>query len=235
MTDLPAQLPHGPVEPAFADDVFIVMGQTRPAFGGHELQFSRTMTILREGSDLTLVNTLRLDDVGLAALHDLGTVKNVVKLGAFHGRDDAFYVERYGATVWAFPGMPHSRGVTTDRELVDAGPLPDAQPFLYETSGTVEGHLLLQRHGGILLSCDSLQNLTGPDEWFDEATTGIMGGAGFFAAANIGPGWMGAADPKRADFERLLELPFRHLISAHGPPLRDVAHAAVTASVERVF
>jgi len=37
------------------------------------------------------------------------------------------------------------------------------------------------------------------------------------------------------DFHRLLALQFRHLISAHGEPLRDEAHPRVAAAVAAVF
>ena len=53
--------------------------------------------------------------------------------------------------------------------------------------------------------------------------------------ANIPSTWIGACDPRVDDFQRLLALPFRHLISAHGEPLRDEAHARVAASVAAVF
>jgi hypothetical protein len=233
---LPPQLPHGEIVEVL-DDLFFVTGQTRPVFGGHAMQFSRSMTIVRDGEDLTLINTMRLDTAGLAALTALGQVRNIVKLGSFHGRDDAFYVEEYGATVWSFPGMPHERGVSTDAELRAGhpGPFADADVFVYETSNLPEGHLLLRRHGGVLFACDSLQNMTAPDEFFDDATARVMETQGFFAPANIGPGWRNGSKVQASDFERLLTLPFAHLLSAHGAPLLHDAKAAVAASVERTF
>lgn len=233
---LPEQLPHGSLEEVLPG-IFVVMGQTRPNFGGQQLEFTRTMTVIRDGSELTLVNTLRLDADALAELETLGTVRHVVKLGSFHGRDDAFYIQRYGAAMWAFSGMPHGRGVKTDHELVpgQAGPTPDSTSFRYESSETPEGHLLLARHGGILLACDSLQNMAGPDEWFDEETGTLMAEKGFFGEANVGPGWRGSANPQAADFERLTALSFCHLISAHGPPRLNSAHEAVSATVARLY
>ena len=117
MTEFPAQLPHGEIREVLPD-VFFVTGQTRPTFGSQTLQFSRNMSVVRDGDALTLVNTMRLDAAGLARLDELGSVKNLVKLGFFHGRDDAFYLDRYGATLWSLPGMEHERGVQTQAELV---------------------------------------------------------------------------------------------------------------------
>ncbi len=86
--------PHGDIETAFPN-VYFVMGTSRPNFEGMTWQFSRNMTIVRDGDVLTLINAVRLNEDGLRALDQLGQVKNVVKLGSFHGIDDAFYVDRY--------------------------------------------------------------------------------------------------------------------------------------------
>lgn len=71
---------------------------------------SRNMVIVRENGELTLINTVRLDEEGLTALEHLGHVKNVVRIGAFHGYDDAFYLDRYHAQLWAIKGMIHQSG-----------------------------------------------------------------------------------------------------------------------------
>ena len=114
--DFPPALPHGPIEEAFPG-IWIVRGTSRPFFMETQFQFSRNMVILREGNRLTLVNTVRLDEAGLAALDALGRVAEVVRLGAFHDRDDGFYVKRYGAKRWALPGVVHADGKPTDVEL----------------------------------------------------------------------------------------------------------------------
>ena len=227
--DLPPLLPHGTLAKVLPD-VFVVQGQTRPVFGGRQLQFSRTMTVVRENGALTLVNTLRLDDAGLEALE----ARNLVKLGSFHGRDDAFYVQRYGARMWALPGMPHSRGIRTDHVLEAGapGPTADAETFAYATPSAPEGRLLLARHGGILLACDSLQNGV-VDAYFDEATAAMMTQQGLVGRVSVGPGWRAAGRPTPADLGRVLSLEFRHLISAHGPALLHTAHDAVHAALAR--
>ena len=217
-------LPHGPIEQVF-EHVFFVTGTTRPTFFGLDWQFSRNMTIVRDGEALTLVNTVRLDDAGLEALEALGTVRHVVRLGAFHGMDDAFYLDRYGASLWALQDMVHEHTHPTDHVLRPGAPLPwaDASLFVYETAKQPEGLLLVARAGGILIACDSLQNWEAPDAFFDEASAARMQSMGFFRTANVGPGFRTACEPAAADFQRILELPFRHLVSAHGTVLRDEA------------
>ena len=64
MSDFTALMPHGAIEEVF-DDVFFVTGTSKPTWEGQQWQFSRNMTIVRDGSSLTLVNTVRLDDAGL--------------------------------------------------------------------------------------------------------------------------------------------------------------------------
>jgi len=80
-----------------------------------------TFPWIRDGNALTLINSIRLDDAGLAQLDALGRVTNVVKIGSLHGRDDPFYKARYGATFWAAPGMVHEHGLVADRELTPGG------------------------------------------------------------------------------------------------------------------
>ena len=236
MTDFPPCLPHGELREVLPD-IFFVTGQVRPDFNGQQFQFSRNMTVVRDGDELTLLNTLRLNDEELTRLEALGRVVNLVKLGAFHGRDDAFYIDRYGAKLWALPGMPHERGVTTDVELVPGqpGPCAGSSVFSFETSSSPEAVLVLEREGGIVVSCDSLHNWSGPDQYFDETSAVMMKNGGFFHPANIGPGWLRGSKPQASDFSRLRELSYRHLLSAHGEPLHDRAREAVNETIDRVF
>lgn len=236
MSEFAPLMPHGEIATVF-QDVFFVTGTTRPKFMGQDWQFSRNMTIVRDAGSLSLINAVRLDDAGLAALDALGAVTSVVRIGAFHGMDDRFYVDRYGAKLWALPGMSHDGGLATDADLIVGGPMPcaGASLFVFETSAQPEGILRLERDGGILVSCDSLQNWREADEFFDPSSAARMAEAGFFHPANIGPGWRQACSPRAEDFARLQELSFRHLLSAHGTPLIDTAHADLSATFTRLY
>lgn len=224
------QMPHGKIEEVFPD-VYFVTGTTKPVFQGQQFQFSRNMTIVREGDALTVINTVRLDDNGLAALDKLGRVRNVVRLGSFHGYDDAFYVDRYDAKLWALEGMKHDSGLPTGAVLKRGGQMPFGSCSLFRFDvEKPEGLLLIDREGGILVSCDSLQNWVEADEYFSEESKKKMGEFGFLREANIGPGWKMQSKPKPSDFERIKELKFRHLLSAHGIPLKDKAHEKLSAT-----
>jgi hypothetical protein len=228
--------PHGALEAAFPE-VFVVVGTNKTCHAGVDFQTSRTMTVVREAGALTLLNTVRLDDDGLRALEALGEVRHVVRLGAFHGRDDPFYCDRYGATLWALPSATHADGRATGRLLAEGGPFPlaDGASFVFTSACFPEAAVLLARAGGILITCDAIQNWTHVDRFFSPECGAMFAAQGLIQPANIPSTWIAACKPGVDDFRRLLALPFRHLISAHGEPLRDEAHPRVAATVAAVF
>lgn len=229
-------MPHGDLAEVFPG-VFLVTGTSRPIHEGTQWQFSRNMTVVRDGADLTLINTIRLGDAGLAALDRLGTVRHVVKIGAFHGIDDAFYVDRYEARLWALPGVVHDSGLPTTDELTVDGPMPFTGCSLFQWSITKarEALLLIDRDGGILVACDSLQNWADVDSFFDDTTAVMMRQYGFIAPTNVGPAWRQFCEPQPADFARILALPFRHLLSAHGTPVVGDAHERYAATFKKLY
>lgn len=238
MTSFPESLPHGSIEEVFPD-VFFVTGEMRtefPEFPDVPWVFNRNMTIVREGTALTLINSVRLDDRGLAALDALGTVEHLVRIGALHDRDDAFYIDRYHPTFWATDGI-EPEGIAVDRRLVPGGDTPfgDCTVFRFTTTAKPESILIVDRAGGIAVACDALQNWVAPDQFFDDATIELMKTLGFWQPANIGPLFAMRNDPKADDFERLLAIPFRHALCGHGEPLRDHAHEQYSATVDRMF
>lgn len=229
-------LPHGTIEEVFPD-VFFVTGTMKTVLMNAPWHFSRNMTVVREGRDLTLINTVRLDDAGLAALEALGTVRNVVKIGSLHGRDDAFYVRRYGARFWALPGMQHEGGLVPDELLEPGGKMPFAgcSVIRFETTKLPECILHVDRAGGILIACDALQNWERPDEFFSDESRTNMTNMGFFQRANFGPVWMQVNDPKGEDFRMLTKLEFAHPLCGHGQPLLDTAKQDFVARAKAVF
>ncbi|WP_077530313.1 hypothetical protein [Vreelandella utahensis] len=234
MPSFPPALPHGAIDEAFAD-VFIVSGAMETVLMGLDWRFSRNMIIVREGERLILINTVRLDDDGLAALDQLGRVTDVVRLGALHGRDDAFYLDRYQADYWVTPGLETEDEAARPLSQTPSLPIREGSLFRFRTSNIPESVLHLDRDGGILIACDALQNWLHADEHFCDASRERMEGMGFFTPANIGPVWMQAAEPEAGDFHRLRNLTFRHALCAHGEPLRDNAHEAFSATIDRLF
>lgn len=238
-TDAPTTSPawsHGALTP-FMSELWYVMGTNRVHHAGVDLQTSRTMLVVREGEDLTLVNTVRLDDDGLRSLDALGRVRDIVRLGAFHGRDDAFYRARYGARLWAVPGSVHGDGAAADRAIVEGDGLPigGAAAHVFHSARHPEAALFLPQDGGVLVTCDAVQNWATVDQFFSKETGAAFEAAGLIRPAHVPSTWIDACAPEAADFERLLALPFQHLVSAHGAPLLHDAHRQVAEDVRRTF
>jgi hypothetical protein len=236
MDQLPPALPHGLLEEVFSD-VFFITGMMKTVLMDVPWQFSRNMVVVRDGDALTLINSIRLDETGLARLEALGRVANVVKIGSLHGRVDAFYRQRYGAKFWAPAGMTHEHGLVADRELRPGGEMPFAGcgVFVFHTTRRPECILSIDRAGGILVSSDSLQNWLEPDKFFSDESRQLMMEMGFFQPANLGPLWVRMNEPQPEDFPRLCKLSFRHALCGHGAPLRETAMEAYTARIQKMF
>lgn len=230
--------PHGDIQEIFPD-IFFVTGTNKVQHEGANIQTSRNMVIVRNGSELTLINSVRLNEEGLKKLNQLGHVTHIVRIGAFHGRDDAFYRAQYSsAQLWVLKGMTYESGLQFNRELTPGGetPFPGCSLFVFETSKLPEGILHIEREGGILISCDSIQNINAIDQFYSSETAKSFQEQGLVKPANISPIWLGATQVKISDFDMLLKtITFRHLITAHGEPLMNTAYEQVTATFKRTF
>lgn len=231
-----AVYPHDPPL-EILPDVFFVHGSMRMGPG---MRINRNMVAVRSGADLTLLNPIRLSDAGEHALEALGTVRHAVRLGVFHGVDDAYTVARFGAQFWSLGGESDYPEPKTDKLLTEGAPLPipDAQLFVFREAAKPECCFLLPRANGLLISCDSIQNWesTSNCTFLAKGVTHLMG---FMHRANIGPPWKKfmtkPGGSLRPDFDRLLELPFDSLVGGHGQPLMGGAREALRATVQRVF
>ncbi|NOH55376.1 hypothetical protein F0266_20775 [Vibrio coralliilyticus] len=247
---LPPALKHGSLT-KFREDLYWVQGCVKlkaphPKFGPLTMQFSRNMTIIRDNDELTLVNSVRLDEQTLKELETLGEVKHVVRLAAFHGMDDPFYQQRYGTTMWSVdapyfhgvnPNQADSRYFTPD-EILSADHLPPLKGLRYFEIGSGklnEGLFWLERDQGIAIAGDSLQNWTEPDAFFNLTAKFMMKKMGFFAHAGIGPGWMQAVKPNLNELNDFFDWSFEALIPSHGSPIEARASEAYRASVKKLI
>jgi len=236
MNEYPAAFAHGNIQEVLPD-IFIVMGASIFEYEGNIIQKSNNMVIVRNGSVLTLVNTLRLNEEGLKELDKLGRVTQVIRLGAFHDRNDVFYLDLYKAKLWALKGMVHKDNRQADfiiGETTDIVPFPDASFFKFETALLPEAILHIVRLGGILITCDSIKNWTKVDEYFSKKTGKEFLDQGLIKPVNIDKIWLGAMKPKKSDFARLKSLSFRHLISAHGQPIIDTTDKQLMPELEKL-
>ncbi len=220
------------------DDVWWTWGTVQVGPG---LAFPRNMVIVREPDGLVVIHPVMMPVEEQAKIETLGPIKHIVRLGAGHGMDDAAYIARYKPTTWGQPGALLGEGATRDRELVTGGPSPLAggTVIAFDTSKSAECVIHVPRHGGIVLSCDSIQN------WSDApGTTALMKPVsrlmGFKGRACLGPLWRKRSEPKdganfKATYEKILGLEFVHLIGGHGAPLKDTARADLRAAVAAAY
>ena len=219
MTDFPPARPHGPITEVFPD-VFFVTGrfQMGPGMG-----ITRNMTVVRRGGELALVNAIRLTPEAEAELEKLGKVTHLVRIGGYHGSDDPYLVDRFRPTLWGPPRLRHAEGLPAGEELRPGStPVSGSTPFVFEKAKRPEAALLIEQDGGVLITCDSYQNWTtfAGCSLLAKVVMPLMG----FRRAIIGGPWAKSHGPEiRKDFERLVELPFRHLLPGHGTVLRDEA------------
>jgi hypothetical protein len=231
----PEALGHSAISEVFPG-VFTVMGTYIATYDNDQWQFSRNMTIVREGDKLTLINAIRLSEDGMKELDKLGKVKHVVKLGAAHGIDNPYYVLRYDAKAWALPGAGHEQGIHTDETLaVDHLPFTDAKLHVLAEGEKAEAVLLVQRDGGILLSCDSIKNWSEVDPYFSDESGEKMSQYGMIRPVDIDKSFVTGAGITRERFDAVLAEPFIHLIPGHGQTVKDTAHEQVKNAVETAF
>ncbi len=233
---MPDWYPHDdPVE--LLPDLLFVHGSIRLGPG---MSINRNMVALRHQGEVSLLNPIRLSPEGEKALEQVGTVKHAFRLGIYHGVDDPYTLERFGAHFWCQEGSslyPEPKPQTVLAEGV-ALPFPDAELFVFRETKLPECAVVWRKHGGVLLTCDSIHH------WESTSRCSLLAKPvchlmGFMHPANIGPPWRRMMTPKggslRPDFDRLLEHDFDNLIGAHGQPLLGGAKEKLRASVERVF
>ncbi len=235
---VPEALPHGEISEPFPN-IFFVTGSASVALR-IPIRFSRNMTIIRQGEELTLVNSVRLNEAGLKKIDNLGTIKHVIRLAGFHGMDDPFYRTRYGAKIWSV-NAPYIAGsdrsvepyLVPDQVIDESSTLPITNARLVEFKSTSpgEGLLLIEQEGGIVVSGDCLQNWSKPDRYFNIPARIIMRLSGFIKPHNIGPGWLKSAKPEVEEIKSLLNLKFNHVLPAHGTPVIGNAKSLYTQTI----
>lgn len=217
------------------------LASSRIAMGippGLKITFSRNMVAVMTDEGWVLLNPVRLGTEAEAELLAKAPIRHAVRLGTFHGRDDAYYAERFGARFWSVPGKcryalpPGSCTLSEDGPL----PIPGARAVLFRSGLLGEGVVHLPQHR-LLVSCDSVQNYE-DDPLISPLGRLVMRPLGFFTPCVIGPIWLKATTPRggslRADFERVLALDFDHLIGGHGTPRIGGAREALARNVARL-
>lgn len=242
----PPALAHGPITKLF-DNIWFVKGAMKMPML-LPMKISRSMAIVKNPSHgaLTLINSIRLSETGLAELEQLGTVTNVIRIAGFHGRDDGFYRGRYGAKIYAIKGQVYKRKLDQKKINPEDGymlpdvwlneyselPLDAASFKLFHSCDPPEAIIVLSRDGGILIAGDSLQNTAEPDEFVNLPARLMMKKMGFYKPHNVGPGWLQFANPEKTEVRSILDLEFEHVLPAHGDPVIGAAKSKFRPVIE---
>ncbi len=237
----PAAQKHGELTEVLPG-IFFVTG-TMKMSGVLPVSFGRNMTVIKRGDRLVIVNSVRLDDAGLAALDKLGRVTDVVRIAGNHGMDDPFYADRYQAKVWVVKGQryiagfdPSSPAYFTPHHELDrdaALPIEGAKLFVIDSSPP-EGLLVLDDHGGVVIADDCLQHWAVPDAYTSWLARPMMRMMGSIKPHNIGPMWFKKAKPPKEQLKAVLDLSFANVLPAHGAPVLGNAREHYRPALERV-
>ena len=234
-----AVCPHDPLQQV-RDNIFIARGSIRI---NPLVRITRNMVILRHEGELTLVDPIRLSPEGEAELKALGEVKRILRLGAMHGIDDPWYVDKFGAELWSQPGGTIYTTPAIDVEINDATELPFPGARLIEFKGTNEPEAVILIPGaadepGLLLTCDAVQHY-GDYSNNNFLARVMMPFIGFPKRMLVGPIWIKLMTREggdlRPEFDRLLELDFDALFSAHGTYKATGAKDEVRRAIELAF
>ncbi|MDH0031226.1 MULTISPECIES: hypothetical protein [unclassified Acinetobacter] len=223
--------PHDPIVEIF-ENIYLLRGSVRLGLG---LSMNRNMMILKQGNELTLINAVRISEPELKKLESLGQVRHIIRLGDFHGLDDQFYIDRYQATFWSqshhvnYPKLIPQQIIQADTQP----PIKNSEFFIFEQATCPEAILFI-KDKKLLISTDSIQYW---NDWkyFSFLSKIIIYLMGFRLGLFIGGPWLKRVTPKqgslKSDFDRLLQLDFQHLISAHGVLLQDSAKDKLTSLI----
>ena len=227
--------PHDPIKELFPG-IFILHGSIKMGPG---MRMNRNMIILQNGSELTLVNPVRMSESGLQSLEKLGNVKNMIRLGDFHGADDKFYLDKYRCDFWAQSEQTTYKLPIPMIEINSntLGPIPESEFFIFERSKYPEAALFIKNHK-LLITTDSIQYYS---DWsyFSGFTKFVFKLLGFKIGLNIGGPWLKRVTPKggsiESDFIKLMSLDFDSLVAAHGSLLKSGAKNLLNQELAKVF
>jgi len=231
----PLAYPHDQIKILYPG-VFLLHGSIKMGPG---MRMNRNMVILQSHSELILINPVRMNEEGLAALDLLGVVSKIVRLGDFHGLDDGFYLDRYKCEFWAQSGQATYKSPCPTQEINSSstGPVAGSEFFIFESAHYPEAALLIKEHK-LLITTDSIQYYSDWSyfSWFTKLVFRLLG---FKVGLNIGGPWLRRVTPKgktlKGDFERLLALDFDAIVAAHGGLIQSGAKELLRKEIRKVF
>jgi hypothetical protein len=229
------QQPHDKIE-RIIENIYFLQGSIvlKPL-----IRLPRNMVIIKNGEELTVINSVRLSGPEEEDLAKLGKVKHVMRIG-LHSIDDAYYVNKFKAKYWRVKGIQDGGELNPDEEISEETqlPFPNGNVFLFKKTNKGEAAILISSEGGLLITCDSVQHWV-PSKFLSICGNVVTKFMGFQNPAQIGPPWLKKMTPSggslKDDFDRLSKLPFKFLVGAHGGVLRDNGSELLKKTIDRVF
>ena len=162
----PAVCEHDGELTKISENVYIVLGSYAML---PMVQISLTMTVVRRGgSDLTILNSMRVSKQLEDEILKLGTIKNLVRLSGSHGASDQYYKDTFGATYWDLPGAEENSNCTktnikpdkllSDDEGAEEFCIPDAKVILIKAAKCPDAIVWIPDLGGTIITSDFIQN-----------------------------------------------------------------------------
>src|SRR5262245_38480966 len=157
--DHPAALYHLPVRECFPCVWFASSAISMPIPLKLKITFSRNMVVVRSPEGWVLLNPVRLSESAEAELLAQAPFKHAVRLGTYHGRDDGYYVDKFGVEFWGVPGVQTYPEPKFSREITEEGPfpIPGAKVVIFMKARRAECVVNLPQHR-LLVTCDSVQH-----------------------------------------------------------------------------
>lgn len=233
----PPALYHLPLRECFPG-VWLASGEITMAIPLKlKITFSRNMVAVLTPDGWVLLNPVRLSDTAEAALLEIAPFRHAVRLGSLHGRDDRYYVDKFGIAFWATPGAQKYAEPPIAHEIHRDGPFPVPGAQVEVFGGKLAECVVCLPQHRLLVTCDSVQHYDN-DPLISPLGRVVMYPMGFFTPCVIGPLWLKMTTPTggsmRADFERVLALDFDNLIGGHGTPKIGGAKQALARNVARL-
>ena len=206
--------PHGDLEEV-TDNVYVVMGSHVIVPG---LRIGFTMTIVKKGNELTLINPFRIRKDVEDQILNLGSIKHLVRLSSMHGACDQYFIDKYQVTFWDLPA-PEDKLPKGYKLIEESGqfPIDGAKILMMRDVKLPEAVVWIPNGGGTLLTGDVIQNGR-------PRPHGSLGGNLFTRGVGFLSGHCGCPplyrksvdigkDMYQPNFTRILELDFENILT----------------------
>ena len=215
----PDAVSHGALEKV-TDDIYVVRG-------GHIMMkgmvIELTMTVIKQGSDLVIVNAMRVSPEMEAEIQKLGKIKHLVQICGGHGTYDQYYIDTFKTTFWDLPGRDEAKTPKGDKILSDGGdfPVKGAKVMKIKDVSIPEFVVWLPHGGGTLVTADFIQN--GRPKEFENFMGSVFAHmVGFNNGRCSCPplfrlGFNTGVDMYANNGPRIMALDFKNICPGHGP------------------